>query len=282
MTSCYVNGRWKLYGDSLVHIEDRGFQFGDGVYEALAVQQGTIIDLDAHLQRLKNSLDAIKLAPPIALSVLPFLMREAITRNHLRDGLIYLQITRGQAKREHIFPHDASGSLIIIARALSAAAIRKRRKGVHVITLPDQRWKRCDIKSINLLANVLARQEAHEQMAQEAWLYDEQGLITEGTASNAWIIKDGVLFTRKASPHILSGITRQAVLDLARGFQMEINQQGFTRDDAFAADAAFITSSIGGLIPVLSLDGVPIKQGENLKKLQAALEQSLARANIKK
>ena len=263
---CYVNGHWELYCHASVHVEDRGFQFGDGVYEALAVKQGVIIDVREHLQRLENSLNNIKLAPPKALGVLPYLMREAVQRNHLREGLIYLQITRGQAKREHSFPNRAAPSLVIIARHLSAAARAKRQQGLHLISLPDERWGRCDIKSLNLLANVIAHQEAQEQEAQEAWLYDENGIITEGTASNAWIIKNETLITHKANHEILHGITHQKVMRLAQRLGLATSTQGFSLEEALTADEAFISSSIGGLIAVLSLDGMPLKAGKANKK----------------
>lgn len=269
----YVNGRWCAYEDALVHVEDRGFQFADGVYEALGVQKGKVLDVEEHLARLKYSLGEIKLENYPALNVLPFLMAEAVKRNRVRYGSVYLQLTRGKAKRDHAFPERTQSSLVIIARALSQAAQAQRQNGVHVITLKDQRWGRCDIKSLNLLANVLGRQEALEQSAQEAWLLDEKGQITEGTASNAWIIKGNQLFTHEANHQILDGITRQTLIKKAAEIQLEIKEQAFGRDDVFAANEAFISSSIGGITPVLTLDGVPVPQGEKTQQLQTLMKQ---------
>lgn len=274
MSVVYVNGRWQNYLHAGIHVEDRGFQFADGVYEMLGVREKQILDVAQHLARLEYSLREIELSPPVAFSVLPFLMQEAVERNRLRAGSLYLQITRGAAKRDHAFPSDTQSSLIIIARArpLSAAA---KRKGVHVVTHADERWKRCDIKSLNLLANVLARQNALQQDAQEAWLYNEQGIITEGAVSNAWIIIGDRLLTHEANRQILNGITRQTILGFAAQCGLKLDFSGFTCEQALGAGEAFISSSIGGIIPVLSVDGMPKPVGEKTQALQNLLESSI-------
>lgn len=272
----YTNGIWENYANAAIHVEDRGFQFADGIYETLGVQQSIIIDVQLHLRRLQYSLEQIKLDPQINFNVLPFLMKEAVKRNRISNGLVYLQITRGRAVRDHDFPPLAKSSLVIIARNISAKKITAQRAGVNVITQNDERWGRCDIKSTNLLANVLARQNAIEQGGQEAWLVNENGIITEGTASNAWIYKDNKLKTYQANQEILGGITRQSIFDIASQLNIEIDESGFNAKEAIEAHAAFVSSSIGGIIPVLSLDGVLVKQNERLiTQLQTALEENI-------
>ncbi len=280
--SVYVNGSWRAYHQARIHIEDRGFQFADGVYETCAVRKGVVIDLQPHLSRLARSLAKLKMDWPVAQRAMPHLIHQTIERNHVRDGLVYIQITRGHAQRDHIFPLAAKPSLVIIARHLSNAA---RREGINVITTPDLRWQLCDIKSTSLLANVLARQKAREQNAQEAWLVNEQGIITEGAASNAWIFHGGRLITHAPDAAILNGITRLSVIEIARDLAIPIEETGFTRAQALAADEAFITSSVGGVTAVDRLDGqkIGIAEGAMTRritrkmthKIRAAFEEKI-------
>ena len=273
----YVNGRWLNYAAAHIHVEDRGFQFADGVYEALLVRCGKVIDVAPHLARLKRSLDELGMVSAISFRALPHLMAETVRRNYVDEGLVYLQMTRGAARRDHAFPRAAHVSLTIIARHVSKKEREKQRRGVDIITCPDQRWQRCDIKSLNLLPNVLARQYAVAQGASEAWLVNSGGIITEGASSNAWIYKDNVLWTHRLDQEILGGITRAAILDIARQDKIRIDESGFTREAALGADGAFISSSIGGIIGVLSLDGAPLQQGALTRQLQAALEERVMR-----
>ncbi len=281
--SIYVNGQWRDYRAARVHVEDRGFQFADGVYETCAVHRGVIIDIEPHLDRLARSLVELKMNWPVARRAMPHLMNETRRRNYIRNGLVYIQITRGQARRDHLFPKDTKSSLIIIARHLIDAAMANRQQGIEVITRPDQRWQRCDIKSIGLLANVLARQTASEQGAQEAWLINEQGLITEGSASNAWIFYQRRLMTHQAGTKILNGITRLAVMEITQNLGLLVDETGFTRAQALKADEAFITSSVGGITPVIRLDGQRIgaQGGENTitQKIQAAFAKKINKLN---
>ena len=276
--SVYVNGQWRDYRHARVHVEDRGFQFADGVYETFAVHHGVIIDVEAHLDRLTRSLSELQMDWPVARRVLPHLMFETRRRNYVGRGLVYVQVTRGQAKRDHLFPKAVKSSLIIIARHLPAAAMLQRQQGIEVITKPDERWRRCDIKSISLLANVLARQAAGEQGAQEAWLVNEQGIITEGSASNAWIVDREKLITHKSGTDILNGITRLAVMEIAQSLGLTVDETGFSRDQALEADEAFITSSVGGITPVVRLDGQPIGTKDGASGGQGAITQKIQAA----
>ena len=276
--SIYVNGQWRNYRQARVHVEDRGFQFADGVYETCAVHHGVILDVEAHLDRLGRSLSELQMAWPVARRALPHLMFEARRRNYVDRGLVYVQVTRGQAKRDHVFPKGAKSSLIIIARHLPEAAIQQRQQGIEVITKPDERWKRCDIKSISLLANVLARQAAGQQGAQEAWLVNEQGIITEGSASNAWIVAQDRLITHKSGTDILNGITRMTVMEIAQNLGLAIDETGFSREEALEADEAFITSSVGGITPVVRLDGQPIGAGNGGKGERSGITEKIQAA----
>ena len=273
----YVNGSWLPYRAARIHVEDRGFQFADGVYEALAVRGGQIIDVAPHIARLKRSLDALDMAPAVALRALPHLMAETVRRNYVDEGMVYLQMTRGAAKRDHAFPQSARPSLTIIARHVSIEEKEKRTAGAHIITRADERWRRCDIKSLNLLPNVLARQYAAAHGAGEAWLVNSAGKITEGTASNAWIYKGSALITYRLGREILGGITRAAIMDIAAREGVKIDESGFTLADALGAEGAFISSSIGGIIGVLSIDGQAIAQGALTRRLRAELEARLRR-----
>ena len=254
----YVNGRYLPHRIATVHVEDRGLQFADSIYEVCAVLGGRLIDEEGHLDRLERSLKALGMPMPVARSALKLVMRETIRKNRLKNGLLYLQVTRGAHKRDHPMPAASSSTLIMTARPLNIAAIEKRRaQGVGIVTLPDIRWGRCDIKSTALLPNIMAKTEARKRGAFEAWLVDRDGFITEGTSSNAWIVtEEGVLVTRDLSPGILAGVTRAGVLAaLAREGFNAIEERAFTVDEAYAAREAFVTSASGGVIPVVSIDG---------------------------
>lgn len=261
----YVDGAYRPLANAGVSIRDRGFQFGDAVYEVWAVRDGAMLDVDAHFARLWRSLAMLRIAPPMADRALRAVVRETLRRNRIRDGLVYLQISRGAAPREHRFPTPPPRpTLVVTATRLDRRAIDARGEaGVRVITAPDQRWGRCDIKSTNLLANVLARQAAHEQGAYEAWLYDAEGLITEGTASTAWIVDAaGMLRTRTLAANILPGVTRATVLALAQALQIPVREGAFSREETAHAQEAFLTSATGLVTPVVAIDGVPVAGGE--------------------
>jgi D-alanine transaminase len=259
----YVNGRYVPHRDARVHVEDRGYQFADGVYEVIAVNHGRLIDEAPHLERLGRSLAELGMRWPMSRESLRVVMREMIRRNRLAGlGLIYIQVTRGVAPRNHAFPSRARPALVMTARTLPPFDPLAARRGVRVITLADIRWRRPDIKSVSLLPNVLAKQQAVEAGAYEAWMVDDEGMITEGTASNAWIVtKDGELVTRAADRSILSGITRRAVLCLAQEQGLRVVERSFGLEEARAATEAFLTSTTSWVKPVVQIDDLAIGAG---------------------
>ena len=261
----YVNGQYVAHGQATVHVEDRGFQFADGVYEVWSVFDGRMADFDGHMTRLHRSLDELRIPIPMTREALERVLKEAVRRNRVRDGLVYIQVTRGTARRDHPFPAEGTPpSVIVTARALplskgDAAAT----KGVAVITHPDIRWGRCDIKTVGLLPNVLAKQAAKERGAAEAWMVDEMGLVTEGSSTNAWIVDEhGKLRTRDAQANILHGITRAAVLALAADEGIEVEERAFSVDEAKRGREAFYTSASGFVMPAVSIDGAKIGDGK--------------------
>jgi D-alanine transaminase len=259
----YVNGRYVRHAEAAVHVEDRGYQFADGVYEVCEVARGHIMDMTRHLDRLNRSLGELEIAWPLARKALEIVMREVIRRNRVVNGLVYLQVTRGVASRDHVFPAAASPALVVTAKRTDPdAAARRAETGLKVITVPENRWERVDIKTVGLLPNVLARQKAKLAGAQEAWFVDPDGTVKEGAATNAWIVtRDGRLVTRPAEHGILRGVTRTTIFDLAANLGLEIEERGFTVDEAKAAREAFITAATTVVMPVVAIDGVPIANG---------------------
>ena len=273
----YVDGRYLPHADASVHIEDRGYQFADGVYEVVAVQGGELIDEALHLARLERSLAELRIAAPMSRRALGLVLREVVRRNRVRDGIVYLQVTRGVAPRDHPFPADVRPSLVITARRARTANPKALSEGIRVITIPDIRWARCDIKSIALLPNVLGKQQAREAGAYEAWQVDADGMVTEGTSTNAWIITHaGELVTRQASNAILNGCTRLALLDIARRVGLTFVERPFSVAEAMAAREAFLTSTTAPVLPIVRIDetavgdGKPGPLGSRLRELYAA------------
>lgn len=259
----YVNGRYVPHGDAAVHIEDRGYQFADGVYEVCEVARGNIMDMTRHLDRLNRSLTELRIAWPMNRNTLQIAMREVVRRNGVKDGLVYMQVTRGVAPRDHAFPAAARSAIVITAkRSDPAAALRRAETGVKVITMPENRWERVDIKSIGLLPNVLAKQQAREAGAYEAWFIDSDGTVKEGSSTNAWIVtKDGILVTRAADFGILRGITRTTIFDLAKKQGLTIEERSFTVEEAKKARESFITAATTVIMPVVEIDGQPVANG---------------------
>ncbi|MGA3303832.1 MAG: D-amino-acid transaminase [Methylovirgula sp.] len=281
----YVNGAYVPHSQATVHIEDRGYQFGDGVYEVCEVQNGALIDEARHLARLQRSLTELQIARPMSAAALSFVLREVIRRNRLKDGYVYLQVTRGVAPRDHCFPATpVRPAFIVTTKAIDPAKGEAlAAKGIAVITLPDIRWKRPDIKTIGLLANVLARQAAKEKGAQEAWLIDADGMVTEGAASNAWIIdRSNTIVTRHIDSGILSGVTRATLLDLIAKEGMRLEQRRFSVDEAKAAREAFVTGATNIVMPVVSIDGAPVGDGRSgpLAQRLRALFHSVAQRSV--
>lgn len=260
----YVNGRYVDHARAMVHVEDRGYQFADGVYEVCEVARGQIVDMRRHLDRLDRSLSELRIAWPMARRSLEIVMREIVRRNHVTNGLVYLQVTRGVARRDHVFPsHDTRPAIVMTAkRTRPEVAAAKAETGARVITVPENRWERVDIKTVGLLPNVLARQQAKEAGAQEAWFVDVDGSVKEGAATNAWIVtRDGVLVTRPAEFGILRGITRTTLFDVAAELGLAIEERAFTVEEAQAAREVFMTSATSVVTPIVAVDGVVIGNG---------------------
>jgi D-alanine transaminase len=261
----YVNGRYVPMRAAMVHVEDRGYQFADGVYEACEVRGGRLIDERRHLERLVRSLGELRIRLPMSLAALGVILREIVARNRIGYGGVYLQITRGVAKRDHAFPTpEVAPSVVVTARTLNRARNEAlAAKGIAVITVPDNRWARVDIKTVGLLPNVLARQAAIEQGAREAWFVDKDGAVTEGASANAWIVSPaGVLVTRHADHAILRGITRTVVMDVIKAQGLTVEERAFKLEEAFAAREAFVTSASQIVLPVVKIDGRPIGDGK--------------------
>jgi D-alanine transaminase len=261
----YVNGAYVRQADASVHIEDRGFQFADGVYEVWAVFGGRLAEWNGHAQRLQRSLHELRIDLPMSVAALQIVLRETMRRNRLRDGIVYLQITRGQAPRDHAFPEDdIPPSIVVTCKRMNFAALEaKAGKGVGVKTTPENRWGRCDIKTVGLLPNVLAKQAAHEAGAYEAWFVDDLGLVTEGSSTNAWIVDaDGVLRTRDTNANILRGITRHSLIDVAREAGVEVSERPFSVDEAKQAKEAFLTSASAFVTPIVNVDGTMVGDGK--------------------
>jgi D-alanine transaminase len=260
----YVNGRYLPPSGAKVAIEDRGFQFADGVYEVCEVREGRLIDEHRHMARLDRSLGELRIARPMSPAALGIVLRETIRRNRVRDGIVYVQVTRGVARRDFPFPSaDTRPSLVVTARSSDLERLEQiAAEGISVITVPDLRWRRVDIKSVALLPNVLAKQSAREQGAREAWLVDGQGRITEGASSNAWIVsRDGKLITHPLGQDILPGITRSVVIDVIKAQGLPFEERSFTVEEAQAAREAFITSASQIVLPVVSINGRPVGNG---------------------
>jgi D-alanine transaminase len=260
----YVNGRYQSYRDAMVHIEDRGYQFSDGVYEVCEVRDGHLIDERRHVERMHRSLDALKIAAPMSDAALGVVLRETVARNRVRNGIVYVQITRGVARRDHAFPPmHTPVAVIVTARRLDRGKYeREAALGVTVVTVPDNRWARVDIKSISLLPNVLAKQAAREHGAREAWYVDEEGLVTEGSSSNAWIVTaEGALLTRPTDRGILRGVARTVVIEVARAHGLRVEERAFSVEEAYAAREAFMTAASQIVLPVVRIDEHPIGSG---------------------
>ncbi|HXW23749.1 MAG TPA: D-amino-acid transaminase [Xanthobacteraceae bacterium] len=260
----YVNGRYLPLRAAAVNVEDRGYQFADGVYEVCEVRDGRLIDERRHVDRLARSLGELRIPMPMSRAALAAVLRETVRRNRVRDGIVYLQATRGVARRDHAFPPAGTApSLVVTARSQDrAASERIAAEGIAVITVPENRWPRVDIKSVSLLPNVLAKQAAREAGAREAWFVDPAGRVTEGSSTNAWIVtRDGTLVTRHTDHAILRGITRTVLLDLIKDQGLRLEERPFSVEEAYAAREAFVTSASQIVMPVVRIDGRPVGNG---------------------
>jgi D-alanine transaminase len=257
----YVNGEYLPESEGKISIFDRGFLFADGVYEVTAVLNGKLVDYDPHMERLERSLKELRIGWPCSKDELKAMHLEMVKRNGLKEGIIYMQITRGAADRTFNFPKDAKPTLIAFTQSMVLAENPNAVTGVKVVTIPDIRWARRDIKSVMLLAPVLGKQEAYERGANEGWMV-ENGFVTEGTSSNAYIVKDGKVITRELSNSILAGCTRRSLFRLAQEHGIAIEERAFTPEEAYAADEAFLTSASQFVMPIVEIDGKRIGGGQ--------------------
>ncbi len=260
----YVNGRYAPHPEASVHIEDRGYQFADGVYEVCEIAQGQIMDMTRHLDRLGRSLGELGIGWPMERKPLQMVIAEVVRRNKVENGLVYIQVTRGVAPRDHAFPAEGTRPALVVTakRSDPVAATRRAATGVKVITVPENRWERVDIKTVGLLPNVLAKQQAREAGAYEAWFVDPDGTVKEGASTNAWIVtRDGTLVTRPAETGILRGVTRATVMDVAKKLGLKVEERAFSVDEAKAAKEAFITAATTVVMPVVAIDGASVANG---------------------
>ncbi len=259
----YVNGAYLRLADAAVHVEDRGFQFADGVYEVVYRHAGRLVDMDLHLARLARSLGELALTAPVGRPALLAILAEVARRNRLHSGLLYIQVTRGSAPRLHSFPPAGTPSTLVVTMR-RAAPFPASVDAWHAaaITLPDQRWARCDIKSVSLLPNVLGREAARQAGAQEAIFFDREGMVTEGAATSVFIVDaDGVLRTRALGPEILPGCTRAALLAQLADRGVAVHARAFSVDELRAAREIFITAATSFVKPITRLDGAPVGDG---------------------
>ncbi len=257
----YVNGEYLPESEAKISVFDRGFLFADGVYEVTPIVNGKLVDYPAHMERLERSLSELKMAWPCTKDELKTMHEELIARNKLKEGIIYMQITRGIADRMFNFPKEITSSLVAFPQVMSLTDNPNARTGVKVVTTPDIRWLRRDIKSVMLLAPVLGKQEAYEKGAAEAWMV-EDGHVTEGTSSNAYIVKGNKVITRPLSNRILAGCTRRALFRLSAEHGVEIEERLFTPEEAYKADEAFLTSASQFVMPIVEIDGHRIGGGQ--------------------
>lgn len=262
MRTVYVNGEYLPEDQAKISIFDRGFLFADGVYEVTSVLDGKLIDFAGHAQRLQRSMDALGMMAPIDMDDLLEIHRELVRRNAITEGLIYLQVTRGAADRDFLYPpEDTAPTVVLFTQAKPGlAASPMAQTGMKIVTIPDRRWGRRDIKTVQLLYPSMGKMEAKAQGADDAWMV-EDGAVTEGTSNNAYIVKDGVIVTRHLGEEILHGITRKAVLAFARETQMKVEERAFTVEEAVQADEAFVTSASSFVMPVVSIDGAMVGDG---------------------
>lgn len=259
----YVNGRYVPHARAAVHIEDRGYQFADGVYEVIAVNRGAIVDEGPHMERLFRSLAEMNMAAPARAASIHVILHEVLRRNRIRDGAVYLQISRGAAPRNHAWPADIKPAMVVTARPLAWPQCFADVHAIEILAVPDQRWGRPDIKTVSLLPNALARMQADSAGAADAWMVDKDGMVTEGTSSNAWIVTEaGELVTRQLSRAILAGVTRRAILEFSSAQELAITERTFSLEEAKVAREAFQTSTTALVKPVTKIDETVIGDGQ--------------------
>lgn len=260
----YVNGAYERTSEAAVSIEDRGYQFADAVYEVWSLFDGRLADLSGHMNRLERSLSELQIAMPMPRTSLLVVLNEVIRRNRIREGLVYLQISRGVAPRDHVFPADTLPSIVITARQVDRAAAEiKAAAGIKAITVPDIRWGRCDIKTVGLLPNVLAKQQAKAKGATEVIFIDNDGYVTEGGSTNVYMVtKDGTIRTRSLDANILAGVTRLNLLPLIKDSGIAFSEEAFTLDEALDAAEVFVTAASSLVMPIVAINDIPVGNGK--------------------
>jgi len=257
----YVNGDYVPEEEAKISVFDRGFLFADAVYEVTTVLDGKLIDFEGHAKRLERSLNELDMPAPVTMDELLEIHRELVARNEIDEGLVYLQVTRGAADRDFAYPENAKPSLVLFTQVKSVANAPAAEQGIRVVSIPDARWGRRDIKTVQLLYPSMGKMMAKQAGADDAWMVEE-GEVTEGTSNNAYIVtQDGTIVTRHLGTEILHGITRAAVLRFAREAQMKVEERPFTIEEAKAAKEAFITSASSFVMPVVEIDGAKIGDG---------------------
>ena len=258
----FLNGSFLPIEEAKVSFMDRGFLFGDGIYEGIGVLGGRLVDNEAHLERLERSLKEVGIANPYTRAQWADIQNEIVRRNGMEEGFIYFQVTRGVAERDFFFPEDTQPTVAMFTQAKSIAHAPAAERGIAVVTVPDLRWKRRDIKAISLLPQVLAKQAAKEAGAQEAWMV-EDGFVTEGGSSSGFIVtKAGAIVVRPLSNAILPGITRRSLLRLSQEEGIALEERLFTVEEAYEAAEAFLTSASNFVLPIVSIDGRPVADGK--------------------
>ncbi|MDC7681802.1 D-amino-acid transaminase [Asticcacaulis sp. BYS171W] len=261
----YVNGAYTRHTDATVHIEDRGYQFADAVYEVWSVFGGQLADLGGHLNRLERSLRELRIDMPMSRASLVVVLNEVIRRNHITEGMVYLQVSRGVAPRDHFFPATpVKPALVITAKSVDRqAALAKAEKGIKVISAPDNRWGRCDIKTVGLLPNVLAKQAARDSGASDVIFVDAEGLVTEGGSANVYIVThENEVRTRSLKANILPGVTRIGLLEILRETGFDVSEGAFTLTEAKAAKEVFLSAASTFVMPVIMIDTDIIGDGK--------------------
>jgi D-alanine transaminase len=258
----YVNGKFVRHKDAKVSIDDRGFLFADGVYEVIGCIHGNLADEVGHMDRLERSLSELKMKMPMSREEFAAAMRKLLKKNKLKDALIYMQVTRGVARRDFKFPDPAVPQTVIMT-AWPFDFEKGASRMFKVATMPDIRWKRRDIKTVALLPQALAKQVAVEMGCDEAWMVDDAGFITEGASTNAWIVRGDVIQTRPATHEILRGVTRTAIFKVAQDLKMKVVEKAFTPEEAYKADEAFVSSATTFVVPVVEIDGNRIGSGKS-------------------
>jgi len=275
----YINGRFTTTNERVIGVEDRGFQFGDAVYEVFKFLGKRPIFLAEHYRRMENGLREIEIRVPWDEAQFGEVIRELLARTGFDDGIVYIQVTRGESERKHFYPDDLTPTAIAYSRAFTFPDAAKKARGIALVTADDLRWKHCNVKSVNLLANAIARKKAQRAGADEALLI-EDGIVREAASSSFFGVRGGVVLTHPLDEHILPGVVRDRVVSLALANQIHVDERPLREAELFDLDEAFITSTTQGVMPVASIDGRAMRRGDITTTLQRMLEDDEARVHV--